>query len=118
MVRAMANLNESLRLSRFVMMLDEPNLFLVYLSLALKFWYQDGKENATTKNEVTDHLTTNLRLVDILMTRLKLLSRAMATVRVSSQGRVEFANLGGGLGGGQPTPVFDCHPHQLPPVSA
>ena len=74
MVRAMANLNETLRLCRFVMMLDEPNLFLVYLSLALKFWCQDGKEKITTSNDFTDHLTTNMRLVDILMTRLKLLS--------------------------------------------
>lgn len=74
MVQAMANLNESLRLCRFVMMLDEPNLFLVYLSLALEFWCQEGKEKITTNNEFTDHLTTYLRLVDILMTRLKILS--------------------------------------------
>ena len=77
MDRALANLNETLRLCRFVNMLDEPNLFLVYVTLTLEFWSKwfggvRGRDIGC-ENGFSDHLSTNLKLVDILMARLEIL---------------------------------------------
>ena len=74
MDRALANLNETLRVCRLVTMLDESNLFLVYVSLALEFWCQDNKtKRRIASDEFNDHSKIYLRLVNILMIRLKIL---------------------------------------------